>query len=76
MAIGTLLTTEEAARLLGVNASRVHQFVSEQRLKPKTRLGRLLLFERKSVAQLAKVPRPTGRPKKPAKSSARPIAKA
>lgn len=75
MAIGPYLTTEEVADILGVNQSRVHQFVGEGRISPVRRVGRMLLFDRKMVAKLAKQPRRTGRPKKDQKKSESPIAK-
>lgn len=70
MTIGSnLLATFEVAEILGVTESRVRQFVSEGRLEPETRLGINLLFSPKAVAEFAKRPRLTGRPKKESEKS-------
>lgn len=66
MAIGTLLTTEEVAKRLGVSVGRVRQFVSEGRLQYAQKIGPALLFDRDLVEAFAKTPRPTGRPKQTA----------
>lgn len=63
MAIGTLMTTEEVAKRLGVSPGRVRQFNVEGRLPHDRKVGPLLFFDREIVEAFAKEPRPTGRPK-------------
>lgn len=63
MAIGNFLTTEEVADELGVTPGRVRQFVVEDRLKPKQKIGQVLFFDRDEVQNFAELPRKTGRPK-------------
>lgn len=59
-----LLTTEEAAKKLGVSASRVRQLISENRLESK-KLGRDHLIEEEQVKYFAKKGRKKrGRPPK------------
>ena len=62
-----LLTTEQAGEKLGVNASRVRQFILEGRL-PAIKLGRdnLIREEDLSLVQERKAGRPSN--KKPTKS--------
>lgn len=57
-----LLTTNEAAARLGVNASRVRQLVLAGRL-PATKRGRDLFIKEKDLKLVTNRPR-TGRPKK------------
>lgn len=76
MAIGSnLLATNEVAAILEVTESRVRQFVSEGRLEPETRIGINLLFAPKAVAEFAKRPRLTGRPKKTSENVQKPYCK-
>ncbi len=75
MAVGNLLTTAEVAALLGVSTMRVSQFVAEERLLPRQRVGTAMLFEKKDVAAFAKKPRKRGRPAKKQKKSRRSIDK-
>lgn len=63
MAIGNYLTTEEVAEKLGVTPGRVRQFVYDERLKPKEKIGQVLFFDAKEVDKFASLPRKTGRPK-------------
>jgi hypothetical protein len=63
MAIGNYLTTEEVAEKLGVTPGRVRQFVYDDRLKPKEKIGQVLFFDKDEVQKFAKLPRKTGRPK-------------
>ena len=65
-----LLTTEQAGEKLGVNASRVRQFILEGRL-PATKLGRdnLIREEDLTLVQERKVGRPSN--KKAIKSARR-----
>lgn len=63
MAIGNFLTTDEVADELGVSPGRVHQFVTDGRLKISQRLGNILLFDRKDVEKFGEIPRIPGRPK-------------
>ncbi len=56
-------TTEEAATYLGVTASRIRQYILQERLKSEKR-GRDHLIEEKELEYFAKEGRkPTGRPK-------------
>lgn len=64
MAIGNLLTTEEVAEELGVTPGRVRQFVCEERLEIKQRVGHILLFTRETIEKFREIPRPAGRKKK------------
>ena len=59
--MSNLLTTAEAGRVLGVNASRVRQLILAGRL-PARKLGRDLFVDERDLA-LVKERRP-GRPKK------------
>lgn len=63
MAIGNYLTTEEVADELGVTPGRVRQFVTEERLKPREKIGQVLFFDKIDVQKFATLPRKTGRPK-------------
>lgn len=62
MAIGEYLTAQEAAKKLRVSLSRIYQFANEGRL-PFERVGQQRFFHREHVANFAKSPRKTGRPK-------------
>jgi hypothetical protein len=77
MAIGLdgMISTSDAAEVLGVSESRVRQFVLDGRLKAAGRIGINLLFERRVVAALAKKPRRRGRPRTEGIISKSPIAK-
>lgn len=77
MAIGLdgMISTADAAELLGVSESRVRQFVFDGRLKPAGRLGINLLFDRRTVSALAKKKRQRGRPRKNPAGEKMPIAK-
>lgn len=58
-----LITTAEAAEILGVSASRVRQFILEGRLES-TKVGRDQLLKQSDVEDFASKPRErTGRPK-------------
>lgn len=57
-----LLTTKDAAQLLGVSASRVRQLILEGRI-PSIKMGRDLLVKRDALEQFSGLPRKrTGRP--------------
>lgn len=59
------ITTREAAKILGVNQSRVRQFVKQGRLSVVKQLNcRLNLLNRKEVEAMAKIERKVGPPKK------------
>jgi excisionase family DNA binding protein len=64
MAIANFLTTADAAEELGISESRVRQFVMDGRLAPTRRIGNMLLFDRKTVREFAKIPRQPGPAKK------------
>lgn len=57
------MTTTEAAAFLGVNNSRIRQFIGEGRL-PAIRFGKSWALDRKDVEEFARQTRPTGRPPK------------
>lgn len=58
-----LITTTEAAKILGVSASRVRQFILEGRLES-SKIGRDQLLKQSAVEDFALKPRDrTGRPK-------------
>lgn len=58
------VTTEEAARIIGVSTSRIRQFVQDGRLSPREKTDSDHYFKRADVEALAKAPRErTGRPK-------------
>ena len=61
MAIRDLVTTQEAAEMIGVNDSRVRQFHRGGRLTGK-RVGTVLLFDREEVERFSQKNRPNGRP--------------
>ena len=56
-----LLTTQQASKILGVNPSRVRQFILEGRL-PAIKIGRDWIISRDDLAKVAN--RRIGRPKK------------
>jgi len=61
---GRVLTTAEAARLMGVTASRVRQLIYSRRLRA-TRFGRDYAVTELDLKQFATTPGPArGRPKK------------
>lgn len=62
MALGPYLTAKEAAELIGVGVSRVHQFVMQKRLS-RTLIGSMVFFKRTEVERFARQQRPTGRPR-------------
>ena len=45
-----LITIAEGAALKGVSRARVHQWISEGRLKTETRYGRLLIHQKELMA--------------------------
>lgn len=57
-------TIAEAADLLGLSKGRVDQFVAEGRLACDV-IGNVRIVKRVDVAELAKIPRPPGRPDRP-----------
>ena len=57
-----LLTTTQTAELLGVNPSRVRQFILAGRL-PAQKIGRDLFVKEQDVLEFASTKRPHGRPK-------------
>jgi len=62
MALKNPISTSEAAKILGVSASRVRQLILEGRLEA-TKVGRDQLLERQKVEDFALIPRErTGRP--------------
>ena len=71
-AMPDLLTTEQAGERLGVNASRVRQFILEGRL-PAIKLGRdnLIREEDLSLVQERKAGRPSNKKPAPTKSDRR-----
>lgn len=64
MPVGELLTTREVAKKLRVSVARISQFVTEDRLKPATRVGTTMLFEQEAIEQFARIPRRPGPPVK------------
>ena len=64
MAIGSLITMDEASEILKVSPVRVGQFVKDKRLPVARRIGRNYLFDRDAVKKFAKQPRPNGRPRR------------
>lgn len=62
MAITDYVVTREAAEILGVCRQRIAQLVNDGRL-PAVKIGGAYLFHRTALAQFAKSPRKTGRPK-------------
>lgn len=63
MIASDLIGTREAAKILGVHRTRVHQFATEGRL-PSVMIGGRLLYCRGDVEAFARVPRPDGRPRR------------
>ena len=62
--MGKFLTTQEAAKMLGVSASRIRQLISENRIKSK-KIGRDHLIKEEEVRYFAKRGRKKrGRPPK------------
>jgi excisionase family DNA binding protein len=59
--MGKILTTEEAAKILGVTPSRVRQFILEGRLRAQ-KFGRSNAIDEDDLASIESKPR--GRPKK------------
>lgn len=59
-----ILSTDEAARLLGVSMERVAQFGREGRIRGK-KLSREWVWDKASVEQFARVARPPGPRKNP-----------
>lgn len=58
------VTTEEAARIIGVSTGRIRQFVQEGRLTPREKTDSDHYFKRADVEAFAKKKRErTGRPK-------------
>jgi excisionase family DNA binding protein len=58
-----LITTSDAANLLGVSSSRVRQFILDKRLDS-VKIGRDQLLKQSDVEAFSSKPRPrTGRPK-------------
>jgi len=55
------ITTEEAAKILGVSKRRVTDFCREGRIG--MRLGKSWLIDEQECRKFARLPRPTGRPK-------------
>ena len=63
MAIGTMLTADDAAEILGVDRGRVYQFARAGRLSgERTPYG--WFFKPQAVRKFAKEPRKPGRPRK------------
>jgi excisionase family DNA binding protein len=56
-----LMTTAEAAALLGVTDSRVRQYIMDGRLREARRIGGAIMLERRDVEALVRLPR--GRPR-------------
>ena len=63
MAIGNMITAEEAAQIIGVHRARVYQFANSGRL-PGIRTANGWFFKRSDVRKFAEKPRKEGRPKK------------
>ena len=64
MALKDPISTADAAKILGISASRVRQLILDGRLEA-TKVGRDQLLEREKVEDFALVPRErTGRPQK------------
>ncbi|MCY7348712.1 MAG: helix-turn-helix domain-containing protein [Pyrinomonadaceae bacterium] len=61
MAKQNLLTTKQAAEILGVHQSRIYALIDSQRL-PATRFGKSWIIEESDLQLVAE--RKTGRPKK------------
>lgn len=57
----TLITTTDAAEILGVDASRIRQLIIEGKLTA-TKMGRDNLLDRAEVQRFGKKDRPVGRP--------------
>ncbi len=66
-----MLTTNEAAKRLGVTVQRVHQFIKDERL-PAQKMGRDYIINESDLKSIEE--RPTGRPPK-AKPTAKKKAK-
>lgn len=63
MSQNKLISTNEAAKILGVSASRVRQLIIDGRLEA-TKIGRDQLLDEEKVTNFASKPRErTGRPK-------------
>lgn len=65
MSIGSLLTTTEVAKRLGVTEGRVRQLYLEKRLMGR-KVGTILLFSEDVVDAFKAIDRPSGRPRQPA----------
>lgn len=62
--MGQLVSTEQAAKIIGVSDSRVRQFVGDGRLTPQQTTDSDHYFKREDVEALKRKPRKrTGRPK-------------
>lgn len=62
--MGQLVSTEQAAKIIGVSDSRIRQFVGDGRLKPQESTDSDHYFKREDVEALKRKPRKrTGRPK-------------
>lgn len=59
-----IITTKQAAEILGVSPCRVRQFVDDGRLTPLNMYAGVQVFDRHHVVKLSKVPRKPGQPKK------------
>jgi DNA-binding transcriptional MerR regulator len=59
-----LIRTADAAKICGVNSSRIRQFVQQGRLLPECKIGTNLLFAKDAVRDFAKIRRKSGRPRK------------
>jgi excisionase family DNA binding protein len=62
MAIGNLITTAEAAEIIGVSKARVLQFVQDGRIKVKESVGSNYLFDARQIQSFAAKERKNGRP--------------
>lgn len=67
MAIGNLITVEEAAGTLGVSTRRVHQFIERKRLSVAERVGPIFMLDKREVEEFAQKQRNPGRPPTPEK---------
>ena len=63
MAIGNLITVEEAASEIGVTVRRVHQFIEKKRLTVEKTVGPVFLLDERKVKEFARRERFPGRPK-------------
>lgn len=64
VSLGNLMTSKEVAAKLDVSPSTVRVWAWRKLVVPALRIGSNMLFDRKKIAEFAKIARPEGRPRK------------